>query len=99
MTEKVWKAVERRIAKFIGGVRVPVSGRQRGDAPDIEHNWLSIEVKYRKKLPEWLHDAMDQAVKSARLRQLPCVFLAERGKRVEDYYMIVRLGDAKEWWL
>lgn len=65
MSDKLWKSVERRIAKYLGGERVPVTGRQRGSAPDIKHNWLSIEVKQRDKLPEWIHEAMDQAEKSA----------------------------------
>ena len=51
---KDWKACERRVAEILGGVRVPVTGRQRGVAPDIEHETLSIEVKSRKSLPEWL---------------------------------------------
>jgi hypothetical protein len=95
----MWKAVEQRVAEYIGGKRVPVTGRTRGDAPDIEHNWLCPEVKYKQKLPNWIHDAMDQAVKSARPRQLPCVFLCEKGKSVGDYYMVVRAKDAKDWWL
>ncbi len=40
-----WKQVEREIAADFGGRRVPVSGRQRGDAPDIDHPLYSIEVK------------------------------------------------------
>lgn len=31
MTEKSWKATERAIASKLGGKRVPVSGRGRGD--------------------------------------------------------------------
>ena len=65
MADKLWKAVERRIAKYLGGERVPITGRQRGSAPDIKHEWLSIEVKQRDSLPAWVHDAMDQAEKSA----------------------------------
>jgi hypothetical protein len=48
---KSWKVCERRIAVELGGCRVPVSGRARGDNPDIEHPTLSIEVKSRKRLP------------------------------------------------
>lgn len=66
MADKLWKAVERRIAKYLGGERVPITGRQRGSAPDIKHEWLSIEVKQRESLPAWVHDAMDQAVSSKR---------------------------------
>ena len=51
---KDWKQAERRIAKLLGGRRIPITGRQRGDVPDIEHDALSIEVKSRKALPAWL---------------------------------------------
>jgi hypothetical protein len=41
-------------AGFLGGQRMPVTGRQRGDTLDsIEHEALSIEVKSRKALPAW----------------------------------------------
>jgi hypothetical protein len=56
-----WKRTERKVAALLGGVRVPVSGRARGDAPDVAHARLSIEVKSRKELPAWLMDAMVQA--------------------------------------
>ena len=58
MSEKAWKRSERRIAELLGGRRVPVSGRQRGATPDVEHDALSIEVKTRKSLPVWLEDAL-----------------------------------------
>ncbi len=51
---KDWKACERRVAELLGGRRVPVSGRQRGDAPDVMHEWHSIELKSRRRLPIWI---------------------------------------------
>ena len=100
MTDKAWKQCERRVAKYIGGERVPITGRQRGDAPDIKHNWLVPEVKYRKKLPEWIHDAMRQAVAAVRRpSQVPCVILCEKGKDTADSYIIFKLKDAKDHWL
>jgi hypothetical protein len=53
-----WKRTERKIAAQLGGRRVPVTGRARGDAPDVAHDWLAIEVKHKARLPDWLHDAM-----------------------------------------
>ena len=108
MGDKLWKAVERRIAKYLGGERVPITGRQRGSAPDIKHEWLSIEVKQRESLPAWVHDAMDQAVQSAvkpelRISQpkgpLPVVILHETGKRIEDDYVVLRLEDFRDWFV
>lgn len=91
MTDKPWKKNERMIAEAIGGKRVPVSGRTRGDQPDIEHNYLSIEVKLRASLPAWMHDAMDQATKSARGNQTPCVILRHKGQRAHDAFVVFRL--------
>ena len=47
---KNWKACERNVAEHLGGKRVPVSGRARGDAPDIEHPELTIECTSRRRL-------------------------------------------------
>ena len=105
MSEKAWKRVERKIAAFIGGKRVPITGRTRGDAPDIEHELLVPEVKYRKRLPDWLHDAMDQAEKAEAATspiataKIPCVILVEHGMSIKDGYAVIRLQDVKDWWL
>jgi hypothetical protein len=91
MARSSWKRVEREIAQRVGGKRVPVSGRARGDAPDVEHPRLAIEVKHRQKLPEWLLDALDQAEKSAILDQIPVVVLHEAGQRYDDSLVLLRL--------
>lgn len=93
-----WKAVERAIAAKLGGERVPITGRQRGSAPDIAHEWLGVEVKHRKRLPDWMHDAMAQAVAcSDNEWKLPIVVLHEKNQRHDDDYVVVRLGDFVEW--
>lgn len=99
MADKAWKACERRIAKYIKGERVPITGRQRGDAPDIKHNWLSPEVKYRKTLPAWFKDAMNQAEASAMPRQLPVVIMVEKGQEVGEAFIMCRLKDFRDHWL
>lgn len=89
-----WKAVERAVAEILGGKRVPVTGRSRGDAPDIEHDIFSVEVKTKQKLPAWLHDAMEQAEKAQRGNQLPLVVLHQKHRAAGDAYAVVRL---KNW--
>jgi hypothetical protein len=91
MTEKCWKRAERRIAELLGGRRVPVSGRQRGSVPDVDHPSLSVEVKTRKTLPAWIEDAMKQAKASARDGQIPVAVLHERGQRYGDALLVMRL--------
>ena len=88
---KDWKACERRIAELLGGKRVPVSGRTRGDCPDVEHPTLSIECKSRKKLPAWLEDAMKQAEACVRDGQLPLIVLHQDGQRYQDALIVMRL--------
>jgi hypothetical protein len=97
--DKAWKACERRIAKYIGGTRIPVTGRQRGDAADIDHPWLSPEVKYRKKLPEWMKDALRQAKASARGNQTPIVIMCEKGMDVGRCWAIFELEEVRDRWL
>jgi hypothetical protein len=90
---KDWKGCERRIAELLGGRRVPVSGRIRGDCPDVEHPTLSIECKSRKKLPAWIEDAMRQAEASARDGRLPVVVLHEDRVPYAESLVVVRLED------
>jgi len=92
-----WKRTERKIATRLGGQRVPITGRARGDAPDIAHDWLAIEVKHRKRLPDWLHEALAQAYASARTDQLPIVVLHEHGERHENDLVVLRLGEFQAW--
>ena len=93
MSRQTWKATERAIAGRLDGVRVPVSGRARGDSPDIAHARLSIEVKHRKTVPAWLHEAMAQAVAAARDTQIPVAILHEAGRRHDGDLCVLRLAD------
>jgi hypothetical protein len=88
-----WKVCERRIAEELGGRRVPVAGRARGDAPDVEHPTLSIEVKSRRRLPAWLENAVSQAEASAKPPQLPVAVLHQDGNRYRDALVVLRLKD------
>ena len=60
-----WKASERRIAAILGGERVPVTGRERGSAPDVEHEVFAIEHKYGKVLSSRFQTAIEQAQAAA----------------------------------
>jgi hypothetical protein len=88
-----WKACERRIAKLLGGQRVPVTGRQRGDVPDIEHVALSIEVKSRKALPVWLLGALNQAQAASKNGKMPVVVLHQDRTPYAESLIVLRLDD------
>jgi hypothetical protein len=93
---KDWKTCERRIAQLLGGRRVPVSGRTRGDTPDVAHERLSIEVKSRKTLPAWLLDALAQARAATKDGRVPVAVLHQDHKQYRDAVVVMRLGDFVE---
>lgn len=89
-----WKAVELKIASLLGGKRIPVSGRARGDSPDIAHDFFSVEVKHRESLPEWIADAMNQAKESDKDGgKYPLVILHEKNQKFTESYAVLSLGD------
>ena len=92
MADKTWKAFERQIAKILGGRRVPITGRQRGDVPDVEHDYFSIECKLRKSVPKWIKSALAQAHAASRGRKRPVVFLREKGSPESDIIVIMYLN-------
>jgi hypothetical protein len=93
-----WKSLERRIAAYLGGRRVPITGRQRGDTPDIEHTDWSVEVKHRGgKRPVWIADALDQAEASCDDVRLPMAVWHWKGEKVEDSVVMLSLKDFREW--
>jgi len=90
-----WKRHEREIAAILGGVRPPNNGKGQ---PDLLTDELAVQVKTRKALPGWLHDAIDQAARDADAGRLPVVVLAEasQGRRTRRY-LVVDLGRALDW--
>ncbi|HEY8489548.1 MAG TPA: hypothetical protein VIO14_01015 [Dehalococcoidia bacterium] len=88
-----WKHAERRIAALLSGRRVPVTGRARGDAPDVSAPGLAVEVKHRAALPAWLLTALAQAEAAAEGDQLPVAVLHGAGGRYADALVVVRLRD------
>ena len=90
MSRETWKATERAIAGRLGGQRVPVSGRAQGDAPDIGHPRLSLEVKHRESLPAWLREAMAEVAACASREQIPVAILCVL--RLEDLAALLESG-------
>ena len=70
MDRSVWKNWERKVAEWFGGdavnaKRIPVTGRQSGDVPDVETIKFSIEVEAGKVVSSRTLKAVDQAKKAA----------------------------------
>lgn len=93
---KTWKAVERAIAALVGGQRM--SNHALGlRTPDVESDWLSVEVKHRKQLPAWLHGALRQARENATDGRLAVTVLHEAGQRYDESLLVLRLADFMDW--
>ena len=55
--DKNWKAVERRIAKKLGGRRIPLSGRNNlGAVGDVRLDGFRIEAKSGLQIPKTVSD-------------------------------------------
>ena len=107
MTDKLWKAAERRICAMLGGTRRGPTGR---DESDCCHPWLAVEIKCRSnRIPLYLHDWMEQAeVNAAKptlaecdpvddAPYLPIVVWHEINARYQDALVVMRLSDFQEW--
>ena len=95
MDRSTWKREELWWAEQLGGRRVPVTGRQRGDAPDNEHPRYSIEVKAGRVMSSRMRQAMEQALACCNPQQRPLVCITQnsgRGKP-KEHYVLMKLED------
>lgn len=94
MSDTLWKSAERKFSRLLGGGgRIPVSGRGRGSAADIRHDLWSIEVKAWKNVPQYLADALDQAIKSQRGRQIPLAIFHRKGNEYVNDVAVIYVHD------
>jgi len=90
------------MAEKLGGRRVPVSGRQRGDQPDIAGAQiagipLAVEHKYgRRILSARLHLALDQAEAARRTGDDMAVVTVEEVREGRNNRQLVILS-ADDW--
>ena len=96
MNRSTWKQHERAWAELLGGKRVPVSGRQRGDQPDVAHPDYSIECKAGAVLSTRVLDGMEQAIAAMKDGQIPLVCISNRkkgGQNTSAKYVLIRAED------
>lgn len=94
MSDKTWKAVERRVAAFFGTVRNSLSGgNSKMTRSDSLHPTLYIESKWRQK-----HSAItlwnDTAAKAKREQKIPVVILAEKSR--PGFWVLCHSSDLKK---
>ena len=85
---------ERRLAKVVGGKRNPSTGIV--NTPDVETETRAFELKSWQSLPDWLHEAMEQAHRcAAHVDKQPVLVLEARrpgGQNVRYY-----IQEESEW--
>lgn len=89
-----WKKHERRVARLLGGKR---NGATGAATADVESDWLAVECKARKALPQWLENALLQAENAAGDEQLPIAVLHQVGRHSRNDIVCLRLSDFAEW--
>jgi len=94
VSDKAWKALERRVARFFGGERNALSGRnsKAGSSGDVLHPNLYVECKQRVR-----HSAVtlwDKTnAEATKEGKLPVVVLAEKNR--PGFWVLVHSDDLK----
>jgi len=93
MSDKNWKAQERRIAKLFGTTRTPLSGSNSGGTQsDTLHPRLYIEMKSRKHLPKWFTKTVDDTkAKAMKENKTPLTVFHQKG--CCDDYVVLNISD------
>ena len=97
MPDRTWKAVERAIAKRLGGRRNPLSGIRSGHGThgDLLHPTLYGEFKHTKRAA--ILTLLRETVKLAkRERKMPLIVMHEKG--TQNYAAVLPLSDFETIW-
>jgi hypothetical protein len=82
-SDSTWKALERKVAKLLGGVRNPLSGGAgRHTRGDVIHPTLYVECKLRQSLSIWSW-FKDTAEKAKVEGKIPILVIKEKSKKGE----------------
>ena len=97
MPKSNWKQTEREIVRLAGGERTGPQGRHLPDGTEATYP-LSLEVKHRENIPQWLIDAVDQSETEAYTNGfLPVVILHPKGWGYTDSIVLCRYGKLLKW--
>jgi hypothetical protein len=94
MTDRrTWQKQETRVAKALGGQRIPYSGSGQfeGEEGDVFHKNFEIECKYRSprlRVIGWFKEVRQRARKS---KKIPMLVVREKGTHGD--YVIMELND------
>lgn len=93
MPDRAWKAWERRLAKALGGRRIPVTGIDR-DGADVVTPMFHVQAKLRRALPAWLWAWLSGIVGTAKVHQKIGIMVLKRpGQRDDEALVVLRFAD------
>ena len=96
MPDKSWKAFERRVAKKLGGKRIPVTGER--DGADVDAGPFVYQCKLRRGLPAYLRDWLRGIVSAGdRCGSTGILIWKAPGARDDDALVLLRLRDWEDW--
>ena len=101
MSDKSWKAWERRVAKMFGGERRGADYRSAsGGKNDIIKEGWSIEVKLLSR-PSFgqMSAAFDQAVEASEPGDIPIAIIKKKFDLDENALVVMKLGEFMEWFV
>ena len=94
MSDRAWKAFERRLATRLGGRRIPVTGER--DGADIVAGPFVYQAKLRQRMPSYLRDWLQGIVGAAERQPTPAsgvVVWKAPNARDDDAVVVLRLKD------
>ena len=97
-----WKSLEKTAARKLGGQRVSRGDDFSASLPDVLHDRFSIECKHRKKISQFLLDALKQA-KDYAPEKTPLAVIKQKHMRGElvflylDDFIKILKGDENEY--
>ena len=95
--DKSWKAFERRVAKRVGGKRIPVTGERDG-ADVVGGGPFVYQAKLRRGVPSYLRDWLRGIVAAgARCGATGVVVWKQPGALDDDALVLLRLKDWQDW--
>ena len=96
MADKSWKKFERRLAKRVGGKRIPVTGLDRAGA-DVVAGQFVYQAKLRKGVPSYLREWLDGITASGeRAGKVGIVAWKAPREKDADTIVVLRLKDWEE---
>jgi len=90
VSDKGWKARERRIAKLLGTTRIPVTGERNG--ADAETELFAFQIKSRRTVPGYLGEWLD-GIRASRPSKTGVVVMQRPRRDDLDALVVVTLRD------